>query len=493
MVTQLGSTTLRTLGPRVQVPSYDRDAVRVGVVHFGVGGFHRSHEAVYLDAALAGGDLGWGVCGVGVLAQDASARDAAGAQDGLYTLVTTAPDGTREARVVGSLVRYIFAPDDQSAVTAVLTAPETRIVSLTITEGGYSISDATGLFDPRDELTLSDLDGVGEPRSVLGHLTEALRQRRTRNIPPFTVLSCDNVQGNGRVARTALTSFARMSDPDLADWIENHVAFPCSMVDRITPVTTDETRREVRKEYGIEDRWPVRSESYLQWVVEDDFPLGRPDLGAVGVQVVPDVEPYELMKLRMLNASHQAMSYLGILDGRTWVHDVCRDPLFVEFLHRYMDVEAVPTLRPVPGIDLGAYRNKLIERFASEAVKDTLERQVVDASDRLPKFLLPVLRHQLEAGGPIACCALVLAAWSLYLETGLGEQGRVILDRRRDELLEAVAAETVSPGALLGYAPVFGDLGTDGRLHDAYVAARADLQARGVRAVLTDLVAPPRT
>ncbi len=490
-MTHLDPTTLTTLDPRVEVPTYRRSDVTPAVVHFGVGGFHRAHEAAYLDAVLAAGDLGWGIRGVGLMPQDAAARDAASAQEGLYTLVTTAPDGLQHARVIGSLVAYLYGPDDPEAVVEALADPRTRIVSLTITEGGYGVNDATGKFDPQDEATVADLRHDAPPRSVFGYLTAGLQRRRERAIPPFTVVSCDNIQGNGHVARLALVSFARAVDPDLAAWIEQQVAFPSSMVDRITPVTTDETRDAIREQFGIEDRWPVRSESFQQWVIEDNFPMGRPDLASVGVQLVEDVEPYELMKLRLLNASHQAMSYLGLLAGHAWVHDTCQDPLFVAFLRRYMTTEAMPTLRPVAGVDLGEYVDQLIARFGSKAVQDTLERQVVDGSDRLPKFLLPVLREQVAAGGPIRCCALVLAAWSVYLESGLGEAGRPIADRRRAVLLEAVGREAERPGALLELTEVFGTLGTDARLHAAYVEARADLIERGPDAVLRELVDAP--
>jgi mannitol 2-dehydrogenase len=481
-VTALTAATVDRLDPRVATPAYDRSALRVGIVHFGVGGFHRSHQQAYLDAIAATGETGWGVCGVGLLPQDAAARDAAHAQDGLYVLTSSAPDGTQQSRVIGTLIRYLYAPDDPAAVLAVLTAASTRIVSLTITEGGYGIDDATGDFDPHDDLTLLDLAGAAHPNSAFGYLTEALRRRRAEGTAPFTVLSCDNIEANGQVAKKALVSFARARDPQLADWIDATVSFPSSMVDRITPVPTADTREALRAEHGIEDRWAVRSESFIQWVVEDEFPAGRPDLASVGVQLVPDVEPYELMKLRLLNASHQAMSCLGLLDGQTWVHDVCRDPLFVAFLRRYMEKEAIPTLRPVPGVDVAAYCDQLIERFAGSAVRDTLARLAVDASDRLPKFLIPVLRQQLAVGGPIDCCVLALAAWSRYLEGGS------VTDRRAAELLPLVAQEHTRPGALLEFTPVFGDLGTDRRLVTGYLAAREALGSRGSRFAIQALL-----
>lgn len=481
-MTDLTAAALPSLAANVSVPTYDRAAVRARIVHFGVGGFHRAHEAMYLDRLLEAGHTEWGLCGVGVLPFDAAMRDALTAQDDLYTLVTTAPDGSSTARVVGSIVDYLFVPDDPEAVVAKLADPDTAIVSLTITEGGYGIDDATGAYAPRDEATLADLDGELPPRSVMGLLAEGLRRRRDAGIPAFTVMSCDNIQGNGHVARAALLGFAERRDPELAAWIAANVAFPNSMVDRITPVTTDETRAAVASEFGIRDRWPVRSESFEQWVLEDAFPAGRPPFDEVGVQLVDDVEPYELMKLRLLNASHQAMSYLGILSGAEYVHDVCTDPLFVAFLQGYMHREAIPTLRPVPGIDLDAYCDQLIDRFGSEAIRDTLARQVVDGSDRLPKFLLPVVREQLAAGGPIDHAALVLAGWSVFLE-GRTEGGEPTpaVDSRLDDLRAIVAAD---PAALLDYAPVFGDLGANERLRAAYLAARASLAERGARGAI---------
>ena len=487
----LTEATLAALRPEVARPSYDRDTVRAGIVHIGVGNFHRAHQAMFVDRLLETGNEDWGICGVGLLPHDAEMRDALAAQDGLYTLVTVTPDGTESARVVGSVIEYLFAPDDPDAVLAKLTAPETRIVSLTITEGGYGIDENTGTFSPQDDATRADLDGFESgtpPRSALGFLVTALARRRALGTAPFTVMSCDNIQGNGAVARTAVLGFADRVDPRLGAWIRTNVSFPNSMVDRITPATTDDTRALVRDLFGIDDRWPVRSEAFEQWVLEDDFPQGRPPFETVGVQIVDDVEPYELMKLRLLNASHQAMSYLGILAGAVMVHEVCSDPLFRSFLHGYMHREAMPTLRPVPGVDLDAYVDQLLARFGSEAVRDTLARQVVDGSDRIATFLLPVVRDQLAAGGSIARAALVIAAWSVFLE-GRAEDGSPtpIMDRRIELLRTAVAAEHAEPGAFLDCAPVFGDLGRDGRLRDAFIAARASLRSVGARASIAAL------
>lgn len=480
---------IRQTHPEVALPTYRPETLTPGIVHIGVGAFHRSHQAMYLDRLLnTGQQPAWAICGVGLVPADQGVRDALAGQDHLYTLLTWPPDGPPEARVIGAITHYLYAPEDPERVLEQLAAPSTRIVSLTITEGGYNVSDATGEFGADHPDVVQDLHGGAVPRTVFGVLTEALRRRRERGLGAFTVMSCDNIQGNGEVTRRALTSFARLKDPELADWIAREVACPNSMVDRITPVTTDATRQQLAERYGIEDAWPVVAESFTQWVLEDHFSLGRPPLEQVGVQLVPDVLPYELMKLRLLNAAHQAMGYLGLLAGYTQVHEVCQDDAFRRFLLGYMTDEATPTLRPVPGIDLAAYRQQLLARFASVAIQDTLARLVVDTSDRIPKFLLPVVREQLARGGEIRHAALVVAAWSCALERGLSVQ-----DRRATQLRSAVQREAAQPGAFLAVREVFGDLGDDARFVSAYLAAREHLGrlgARGAVQALTPLAGP---
>ncbi len=493
-MTVLNARTLCHLPPRVSVPAYERSMCSVGTVHFGVGAFHRSHEAMFMDRALALGSTTWSICGVGTTQADRPVRDALRRQDNLYTLVTVAPDGRAEARVIGSITEYLYVPEGPQRVLDRLVDERTRIVSLTITEGGYAVDDSTGEFTPRDPLLLEDLEPDSQPTTVFGLIVAALALRRESGSMPFTVVSCDNVPRNGEVARTAVLGVARHRASRAASWIEDAVAFPSSMVDRITPATTDETRASTAAEFGVEDLWPVRSESFCQWVLEDRFVNGRPPLEMVGAQMVDDVGPYELMKLRLLNASHQAMSHLGLLSGWTWVHEVCRDPLFARFLRSYMSVEAVPTLEPVPGIDLDRYCDELIARFASEAIQDTLARQVVDSSDRIPKFLLPVVRSRLDSGGDIRRSVLVLAAWSVLIEQRLAGGGlAAVTDRRREELAGAVTAEGRQPGAFLDYGPVFGDLGQVARLRSDFVAARAILCRHGARAAVAAIVEGPGT
>jgi mannitol 2-dehydrogenase len=369
---------------------------------------------------------------------------------------------------VGSLVDYLLAPDDPEAVLERMAAPEVRIVSLTITEGGYSAGPAEG-----------------RPTSAFGLLTHALARRRERGLPPFTVLSCDNIQANGDLARQTLSSFARRSDPALGDWIEAEVSFPNSMVDRITPVTAEQDRQDVERLLGVSDAWPVVCEPFTQWVLEDRFGAGRPALEQVGAQLVPDVHPYESMKLRLLNAGHQALGYLGYLGGHRYVHEAAQDPVFARFTRAYMDREATPTLPPVPGVDLDDYKALLIERFASPEIKDTLARICTDTSDRIPVFLLPVVRDQLARGGGVALAATVVAGWARYAE-GVDEQGRTIdvVDRLYEPLTAAARRQREEPTAFLQVREVFGDLAEQGPFVEAYVAALASLHERGARATL---------
>ncbi len=486
----LNAGTLKYWSDRLALPAYDRNLVTPGVVHFGVGGFHRSHQAMYHDRLMNEGTaLDWGICGVGVMAADQLMKEVLDAQDGLYTLVIKHSDGTYEPRVIGSIVETLFAPADPEAVIEKMAAESTRIVSLTITEGGYNISDVTGEFDATNPDVIHDLEPDAVPRTTFGLITEALRRRRKRGLAPFTVMSCDNLQGNGYLTKRVFTAFARLRDPELGDWVEREVCFPSSMVDRITPVTTDADRAEVRERFGIEDRWPVVCEPYTQWVLEDAFKAGRPPYEQVGVQVVDQVEPYELMKLRLLNGSHQAMCYFAYLCGYRLVHQAAQDPLFQAFLLGYMNDEATPTLGPVPGVDLDEYKHTLIERFSNPQVRDTIARLCAESSDRIPKWLLPVVRQQLATGGEIRRSAAVVASWARYAE-GVDEQGQPIevVDRLRDSLQPLARRQRDDPDAFIANRDVFGDLADHERFVTAYTSALASLRQRGARTTLKSLL-----
>ena len=486
----LNAVTLARWRGQLPVPSYDRSLVTPGVVHVGVGGFHRAHQAMYHDRLMnQGAALDWGICGVGVMPADRRMKQVLDAQDGLYTLVLKHSDGTYEPRVIGSIVEYLYAPDDPEAVIEKMAAESTRIVSLTITEGGYNVSDLTGEFDVTNPDVVHDLEPGAAPRTTFGLITEALRRRWMRGLGPFTIMSCDNLQDNGYRSKRVFTAFARLRDPELGAWVEREASFPNSMVDRITPVTTDADRAEVRERFGIDDRWPVVCEPYTQWVLEDAFTAGRPPYEQVGVQVVDQVEPYELMKLRLLNGSHQAMAYFGYLAGYRVVHEAAQDPLFQAFLLGYMDFEATPTLAPVPGVDLRGYKYTLLERFSNPQVRDTIARLCAESSDRIPKWLLPVVREQLANGGEIRRSAAVVASWARYAE-GVDEVGQPIevVDRLRDTLMQLARRQHEDPDAFIANRDVFGDLVDQKPFVFAYQSALASLHQRGARATLESLV-----
>ncbi|GGP16592.1 mannitol dehydrogenase family protein [Nonomuraea glycinis] len=489
-MTALTQRTVGELAGRVAVPAYDRSKLTVGIVHFGVGGFHRAHQAMYLDRLMNEGKAhDWAICGVGVLPGDARMRDALTAQDCLYTLVEKHPDGTYEARVVGSIAAYLFAPDDPEAVIEKMSDPAVRIVSLTITEGGYNIHPVTGEFDAQAAAIRADLRPGAVPATVFGLVTEALRRRSARGLGPFTVMSCDNIPGNGEVARRAFTAYARLVDPGLAAWIEDAVAFPDSMVDRITPVTTDDDRAAVALRSGVEDAWPVVCEPFTQWVLQERFAAGRPPFEEAGVQVVGEVRPYELMKLRLLNADHQALCYFGCLSGYRYVHEAVADPAIAKLLAGYMDLEATPTLPQVPGIDLDAYKRTLLERFANPGIRDTLARLCAESSDRIPKWLLPVVRERLAQGGSVAYAAAVVASWARYAE-GVDESGAPIeiVDPLKERLTAAARRQREHPTAFIEDRELFGDLAEDRRFVDPYLRALAALHTKGAKATVRELV-----
>jgi mannitol 2-dehydrogenase len=485
----LNDENLSSLSGDVATPNYDRGRLRTGIVHFGVGGFHRAHEAMYLDRLMCDGKaLDWAICGVGVMPFDERIRDAMQPQDCLYTLVVKAADGSLEPRVIGSIREYLYAPDDPEAVIEKMADPQTRIVSLTVTEGGYNFNAVTGEFDATNPDVQHDLQPGVAPKTTFGLITEALARRRERGVTPFTIMSCDNIQGNGDVARRSFVAYATLRDEDLGRWMRTEVRFPNSMVDRITPVTTDDDRAEVRNRFGIEDRWPVVCEPFTQWALQDSFGAGRPPWEDAGVQVVPDVEPYELMKLRLLNASHQALAYFGYLAGYRLVHEVAQDPIFADFLLAYMQREATPTLEPVPGVDLGDYQRTLIERFSNAQVRDTVARLCAESSDRIPKWLLPVIRHNLQTGGEIDRSAAVVASWARYAE-GVDEQGRPIevVDRLAERLTANARRQHAEPLAFIADREVFGDLVDEPRFVAAYRSALASLHTKGARATLEGL------
>jgi fructuronate reductase/mannitol 2-dehydrogenase len=443
---------------RVSVPSYDRRALRPGVVHISVGGFHRSHQAVYFDElARRRPGKGWALTGVGLRRRDM--KEALDAQDGLYTVVERGPGGD-SARVVGVMTRYLYAPHDRERVLEAIADPSTHLVTLTITANGYEVDQRVHPSASHDPATPPDLANAAEPSSALGLLVEALDRRRRSGNRPITVLSCDNLTGNGAVARNAIVSVAALRDQALADWVDRHVAFPNTMVDRITPYTTCDDRTMVERTFGVQDRWPVITEPFKQWVIEDSFRGERPPLDEVGVQFVSDVRPYALAKTRLLNASHLALGYLGTLAGYRELRETANDATFGGYVSRMMHEEVVPLL-PSVGLDLSTYTAGLQERFLNPAIGDRLERLCRNGSTKVPAHLLASIHDAQAKRRPYGLLTLAVAAWCRYLR-GVDERGRRIdVDDPRADVLGALArAGGDHPSALLQDHMTFGALGT---------------------------------
>jgi mannitol 2-dehydrogenase len=481
----LNQAALAALPPDVAGPGYAREDVARSIVHIGVGGFFRAHQAVYLDRLLhLPGQHEWGYCGVALLPHDAAIRDAMLAQDCLYTVVERGAQGDA-ARVVGSLLEFLYAPDDAEAVLEKMADPGTRIVALTITEGGYYINQGNGEFDAAHADIAHDLAHPLTPRCSFGYLAEALRRRRERGLAPFTLMSCDNLQNNGDVLRKMLLAFTALGDPALSEWVAHNAAFPNSMVDRITPATTDEHRALLRERFGLADAWPVMTEPFLQWVIEDHFPGGRPAWELVGAQMTADVLPYEKMKLRLLNAGHQSLCYLGMLFDYEYAHEAMADAGIRQLFSDMMEIEVTPLLPAVEGIDLAAYKRTLIERFSNPTIRDQLSRIGTEGSARIPKFVLPSVREQLERGGPIARLSFIVACWFRYLN-GRSESGAEmpLIDPHGERLRGHALRGGADAGPLLSLRELFGELADEPRFTAQVREDLARLYRDGVRAAL---------
>jgi len=440
----------------VSVPNYDLSAVSAGIVHLGIGAFHRAHMAAYVDSLLAL-HLDWAIIGASLRRPDT--RDALAPQDFLYTLAIRDASGTK-ARIIGAIRDVIDANVERSSLIDLMASPSIRIVSLTVTEKGYCYAPATGELDETHPDIVHDLANPDAPVSAPGLIAAALKLRRARGLVPFTVMSCDNLPSNGKTAGRIVKRFAALlGDAGFATYV-NSVSFPSTMIDRIVPATTDADREIVKDIIGLEDAWPIMTEPFTQWVIEDRFPAGRPPFELAGATLVEDVEPFELMKLRMLNGSHSTMSYLGYLSGHQYVSEAIADPGIRQLIHGLMTEEVIPTL-PMPRPDLEAYRDQLLARFANPALKHRTWQIAMDGTQKLPQRLLGTIRDRLAAGQPFTRLALGVAAWMRYV-TGLDEQGNHIdvkdpLSARLRQLADAANGNPEALAAnLLTVTEVFG-------------------------------------
>jgi len=488
---QLNQENLEAIGSRIPVPNYDHSADKAGIVHIGVGGFHRSHLAFYVNelrkgsaaSALKNGNAAsaWNICGIGLREADKKIGDVLKKQDHLYTLMVKHPDGKIEPEVIGSIVDFKLGTTDPNAVIACMANADCKIVSLTITEGGYNFNPTTGEFNFGNLDIQHELENPNDPKTVYGFLTAALKRRRDEGLPAFTVLSCDNIEHNGDMARKMLLTFAERQDAHLATWIAREVSFPNSMVDRITPVTTAADIETLAQNFGIQDAWPVTCEPFIQWVVEDKFSNGRPDFEKVGVQFVPDVGPYEKMKLRLLNAGHSVLGLLGAIHGHPTINACVEDELFANYLRAFLDEEATPVLGDIEGINLSDYKDSLLERFANPNIKDSVSRICSESSAKLPKFLIPTVHENLAAGGSIKFATLIIAAWCYYSDKQVDQNGEPleIIDALKDEL-HTIAKETSNdPLAFVKQESLFGELAENERFTNCYTAMLKQLYSTG--------------
>lgn len=428
---QLSERNLPRLPANVLRPAYDRSRVVGSIVHLGVGAFHRAHQAVMTDAVLSSGDLAWGIVGVGLMTS--GTKDALAPQDGLYTLVERSA-GSEKLRVVGSIVELLGGEADLSHVLERMCAPGTRIVSLTVTEKAYYLDVASGQLLMNATAVAADLANPTQPKTILGLIVQALRQRRAAGVPPFTVLSCDNLPNNGKTAKAAVLAFARQLDPDLAAWVDVHVRFPCTMVDRITPATTDADRDYVDGQLGLKDAWPIVTEGFVQWVIEDDFSMGRPDWTLGGAVFSNEIEAWENMKLRCLNGAHSTLAYLGQLTGRETVADAMAMPLIAGLLDDLW-VEVLEVLKAPAGVDPANYVQQLKQRFRNPALKHRTLQIAMDGSQKLPQRLLATLRERLAKGLPSPALAMAIAAWMHFAVKTAQTPGGVLNDPLSADIL----------------------------------------------------------
>lgn len=476
---------LRHIQAKAAIPGYQRSQITGGIVHFGIGNFHRSHQAVYLDDLFnLGLDHDWGIIGAGVTSFDSAMRDKLKLQDYLTTVVEQ-DVGKSAARVTGAMIDFLD-PGDRKAIIEKLADPAIRIVSMTITEGGYFINPASGTFDPEHPAIVADAETPSDPKTVFGIILAGLKLRRERSIVPFTVMSCDNIPGNGHVTEHAVVGLAELSDSDFARWIADNVAFPNSMVDRITPATTNREIDHCEETFHISDRWPVYCEEFKQWVLEDKFTAGRPALEKVGVTFVDDVAPYELMKIRILNGGHAAIAYPGELLDIHFVHETMEEPLIRNFLGKLEMSEIIPCVPPVPGTDLNDYFALIERRFANPKIGDTVSRLAQDGSNRQPKFILPSTADRLRRGEDVVGLALVSALWCRYFE-GTSDSGRKIQfnDASADRLHAAAMKTRDYPLAFLELRDVFGDVAASELFQKRFTRALASLRERGTRGTLS--------
>ena len=478
MATKLSVANLDQITGEVAKPSYRQQDLSAGIIHVGVGNFHRAHQSTFLHRLFEKGlDRDWAIVGAGITKYDEAMRDKLASQDWLTTVVELDPDKLT-AKITGAMIDFIEI--DPQAIIQAMASPEIRIVSLTVTEGGYYVDAETGGFDHAHADIVADVNNPDSPQTVFGIIIAALKKRMEKEIPPFTVMTCDNLPENGQVAMHAVLGLAKQIDTALHDWIASNVAFPNSMVDCITPATAEREIAILKDTFGIDDAAPVVCEPFHQWVLEDNFPNGRPALEKVGVEFVDDVAPYELMKLRILNGGHASIAYLaGLLDIH-YVHDAMNNPLVAGYLNKLEHDEIIPTLAEIPGVSFYEYYDKIVERFGNVAVGDTIPRLCFDGLNRQPKFILPVIEARLEQNQSIDGLALECALWCRYCYGTTDSSAEIPPnDTQWERLKDKAAAAKDNPQEWLGLTDVYGPLSRNKVFTQAFEKALNSLWKNG--------------
>lgn len=486
----LSNATLSALPKDIVVPVYDRAALTPGIVHIGVGNFHRAHQAWYLHQLMQQGMAhDWAIVGAGVRAYDETQRQKLAAQDYLTTLIELSPTG-QGTEVVGSMIDYTAIEAGNLPLIAQMAKPEIRIVALTVTEGGYYIDPATKGFDAGHEDILFDAKNPRTPGTAFGAMIEALRQRRDAGTGPFTALSCDNLQGNGDILRQTVVSLAKLSDPELAAWIDENASFPTSMVDCIVPATGP-TELALARSLGVDDAAPVTHESFRQWVIEDDFCAGRPDWDKAGATFTDDVHGYEAMKIRILNGGHQVIAGAGDMLSLETIADCMGNEDVAGLFGKIARTEIAPLVNPVPEMTSAGYVDLVARRFANPKIVDTTRRVAFDGSSRHPGFIVPTIKDGLKNGTPVEGLALVSAIWARMC-AGTREDGSEIEanDPHWDDLQTVAKAAKNEPSLWLAQKQYYGDLGDDPRFADAFAKWLPMIWEKGTKAAIQRFLNP---
>lgn len=479
----LNAENLSSLPRNVSIPSYDRDQIKTSILHIGVSNFQRSHQAYYINELINKyKELDYGICGVDLLESDRKIYNILKDQDGLYTLFTKEQNGAHKAKIIGSIVEYFYGPENPLAVIEKMASPEIKIISLTIAEDGYHLNEITGAFDINHPAVNEDIKDPFSPTTVFGYLTQSFKLRKLRNLPGCTILSCDNIKSNGDTMKQSLFNYVRKTDPDLLEWISENTTFPNTMVDRITPITDSNDINILKEDFLIADQWPVVCEPFSQWVIEDKFIHGTPAWERVGVQYTQNIAPFENLKLRLLNASHTILGILGTLHGYKTVYETAMDTDLMFFLKSFLDEEVSPTLIDSDKPSIENYINSLVSRFKNPHINDQLFRICQESSAKIPIFILPTIKYQLENGQKIKQAAFIIAAWTKYND-GIddNENPYDIIDTISGTLIRTAAISIQNPMKFIEIKSVFGELSSNEIFASYYLEALTLLRGNNVK------------